>query len=76
VLDIDAGTLSYGPDKGKPITNTIMIWVRIVKYNFDCPNLIMNLSNLILLGNYKSYCYECYWVIFSLSEIGEKWRSF
>jgi len=25
VLDIDAGTLSYGPDKGKPMTNTIMI---------------------------------------------------
>lgn len=27
VLDIDAGSLSYGPDKGKPFTKTIMIWV-------------------------------------------------
>ena len=25
VLDIDAGQLSYGPDKGKPTTNTIKI---------------------------------------------------
>lgn len=53
VLDLDSASISYGPEKGKIPTNTIMIWVSLwiikkIKNNDKRLNFLM----WIFIGHY------------------------